>query len=129
MTDIATRPAAAAAGIRWDLSDLYSGQDDPSWGADLERILGDAVAFATRYRGTINVAGGPTAEHLRAALAEYEEIQERASRAGAYARLLYAADTASAEVRELVNRADNFSTQLRNHLLFFDLEWLELSDA
>lgn len=129
MTDVAARPAAAAEGIRWDLSDLYASQSDPAWGTDLDELLADAAAFAERYRGTINVAGGPAADHLRTALAAFEDIQERASRAGAFARLLYAADTASPEIRELVNRADNFSTQLRNHLLFFDLEWLDLSDA
>jgi oligoendopeptidase F len=128
MTELAAKPAAAE-GVRWDLSDLYASPSDPTWQSDLEQLLKDAAAFAERYRGTVNVPGGPAAEHLRQALETFEDIHERSSRAGAYARLLYAADTVSPEIRELVNRADNFSTQLRNHLLFFDLEWLEVAEA
>src|SRR5688500_17020453 len=124
MTELAAKPAAAAEGIRWDLSDLYASPSDPTWTKDLDQLLRDAAAFAERYRGTIAVPGGPAAEHMLEALKAFEDIHERASRAGAFSRLLYAADTVSPEIRELVNRADNFSTQLRNHLLFFDLEWL-----
>ena len=128
MTELASKPSSAE-GVRWDLSDLYASPSDPTWAQDLERILADAASFAERYRGTVNVPGGPKAGHLLGALQAFEDIHERASRAGAFARLLHAADTASTEIRELVNRADTFSTQLRNHLLFFDLEWLELPEA
>jgi oligoendopeptidase F len=129
MTDLAAKPASVAEGVRWDLSDLYKGPADPAWSKDLDQLLVDGAAFAERYRGTVAVAGGPDPAHLLEALKAFEEIHERASRAGAYARLLHAADTASAEIRQLVNRADTFSTQLRNHLLFFDLEWLEVAEA
>ena len=123
---VAARPAE---GVRWDLSDLFAGAGDPAWGAELEALLGEAAAFADRYRGTINVAGGPSAEHLLGALRAYEAIYDRASRAGAFSRLLHAADSADTAIRELVNRADAFSTELRNRLLFFDLEWLDVPEA
>ena len=129
----------AAEGVRWDLSDLFAGPGDPSWGKELEALLAEAAAFAERYRGTINpqvakrrgakrAPGGPAPEQLLEALRAYEAIHDRAARAGAFARLLYAADSASAETRELINRADAFATELRNRLLFFDLEWLEVPE-
>ncbi|HEY3078381.1 MAG TPA: M3 family oligoendopeptidase [Chloroflexota bacterium] len=129
-----------AEGVRWDLSDLFAGPSDPAWGEELAALLAAAAAFADQYRGTINpgraprpegtrVAGGPAPEHFLEALRAYESIYDRASRAGAFARLLYAADSADAGIRELVNRADAFSTELRNRLLFFDLEWLDVPEA
>jgi len=120
---------ATALVPRWDLSDLYLSPDDTRWASDLEAILGDARSFADTYRGAIAREGGPEAAHLLAALIAYEDLQERASRAGAYARLLYSVDTRDEVIRELVNRAERFSTELRNHLLFFDLEWLDVAEA
>jgi oligoendopeptidase F len=121
--------ATGAQGVRWDLSDLFAGPDDPCWGGELEGALADAAAFEGRYRGTINVPGGPPPEHLREALVAYEAVHTRSALAQSFARLLYAADASSAVHRELVARTDQFATELRNRLLFFDLEWLELPEA
>jgi oligoendopeptidase F len=120
---------AGAQGVRWDLSDLFAGPDDPRWTSELDGALADAAAFERRYRGTIDVAGGPPAEHLGAALVAYEAIHSRSALAQSFARLLYAADSSSTVHREMVARTDQFATELRNRMLFFDLEWLELSDA
>ena len=66
----------SAAGIRWDLGDLFASHDDPR----IESTLGDcrerAGAFAERYRGTIAVAGGPGPEHLLAAIRQLEALDE-----------------------------------------------------
>src|SRR5205823_10679211 len=113
-----------AQGVRWDLSDLFAGPDDPRWRSELEGALAAAAAFESRYRGTSNVPSGPPPEHLRAALIAYEAVHTRSALAQSFARLLYAADASSAVHRELVARADQFATELRNRLLFFDLEWL-----
>lgn len=121
--------AAGATGVRWDLSDLYAGPDDPAWQRTLDDCLADAAAFQDRYRGTIAVPGGPAAEHLLAAIRAYEEILDQSSRAQAFARLLFSADTASPVNRELVARSEAFSTELNNRLLFFELEWLKVSEV
>src|SRR5262249_7446042 len=118
-----------STGVRWDLGDLFAAPKDPTWAAAIDECLADASAFADRFRGTIGVPGGPSANHLRAALFDYEAIQDRAVRVQSFARLLYAADSASTEIRGLVARADQFGTELRNRLLFFDLEWLADADA
>ncbi len=49
----------AVAGVAWNLSTLYREVCDPAIDADLAAALARAEAFATRYRGTIDVAGGP----------------------------------------------------------------------
>jgi oligoendopeptidase F len=121
--------ATGAQGVRWDLSDLFAGPDDPAWAGELEGALADAAAFESRYRGTIDVPGGPPPEHLREALVAYEAVHTRSALAQSFARLLYAADSSSPVHRELVARTDQFATELRNRLLFFDLEWLEVAEA
>ncbi len=113
----------------WDLSDLFAGADDPLWPEALARCLVDALSFQSRYRGRIAVLGGPAAEDLRGALNEYAELLDRSSRAQAFARLVYAAETTNDQNRALFARADSFATELRNHLLFFDLEWLQVSEG
>ncbi|NJM41834.1 MAG: M3 family oligoendopeptidase, partial [Anaerolineae bacterium] len=46
-----------------------------------------------------------------------------------YAGLTYAADTSKNEHRALLQQTEELMTALRNQLLFFDLEWLEVPDA
>ena len=62
-------------------------------------------------------------------LEELEMIYEALGRVGGYAGLLYAADTAKPEYQDLEQRVEQRSTEIRNLLLFFELEWLKLDDA
>src|SRR5688572_20394378 len=85
-----TTTGGLAAGIRWDLSHLYAGPDDPQIEKDLSGALAAATAFAERYRGRVASLAAP---ELARALDELEALQEPAARAGSYAGLLFAADT------------------------------------
>jgi len=118
--------ANSAAGIRWDLSDLFSGHDDPRINAVLEECLKRAEGFSARFRGTLSRPGGPAPEHLLRGLEEWEEIEESLSRVSTYAGLLYAADSARAEYQDLEQKVEQRATEVRNLLLFFKLEWMEL---
>ncbi len=123
-----TRPVSGANGITWDLSDLYSGPDDPSLRADLDTALAQAEAFAKRYRGTIDVPGGPAPEHLAGALRDFEEILERAALPSIYAHLLHAADVRPPAHGALLAWTQERSTEIGTRLLFFQLEWIAVSD-
>src|SRR5437773_538919 len=48
-----------AAGVRWDLSHLYTGPDDPQIEKDLAGALAAANAFAERYRGRVALLAAP----------------------------------------------------------------------
>src|SRR5205823_3305478 len=124
-----TVPAKSAAGVAWDLGVLFSGPEDPRIGAALKEAADRVDEFERKYRGTINIEGGPTAEHLLEALREAESLQESLVKTSAYSQLLYAADTSKDAHRALVQRVEEAMTALRNKLLFFDLEWLEVADA
>ncbi|HEU5395110.1 MAG TPA: M3 family oligoendopeptidase, partial [Candidatus Methylomirabilis sp.] len=120
---------SSAAGITWDLTDLFASHDDPRIEATLEECRRRADAFAARYRGTIHWAGSPSAEALLAGLQELEAIQESLGRVGAYAGLLYASDTSRLEYQNLQQRVEEQGTDLANRLLFFELEWLSLEEG
>src|SRR5437667_4219095 len=79
-----------AAGVRWDLSHLYAGPDDPRIEKDLAGALAAPNDFAARHRGRVASLG---AAELARAVDELEAISEPSARVGAFAGLLFAADT------------------------------------
>jgi oligoendopeptidase F len=112
-----------AAGVRWDLSDLYADPDDPALEADLDRALAEARDFAERYRGQIAAL---EASALADAIDRFEALQEPLVRASAYAQLLFAADTSHPRHGALLQRVQERGTEIRNEVLFFELEWVAL---
>ena len=119
----------SAAGITWNLTDLFSSYDDPRIDATLNECHARAQSFADRYRGRIRDPETLTVDTLTQALHDLEIIHESVSRVGSYSGLLYAADTLSPEHQDLEQRVEQRSTAIRNLLLFFELEWLNLDDG
>jgi len=117
----ATGGAASAVGVSWDLSDLYAGPDDPQIEVDLDRAEAEAEAFAERYRGRMAELD---ATELSRAVDELEALNEHAARAGIYAGLLFAADTSLPRHGALMQHVQERSSQIKNALIFFDLEWV-----
>jgi oligoendopeptidase F len=118
----------SAAGIRWNLSDLFAAHDDPQIEATLKNCHGRAGAFAERFRSQMEQPNTLTAGILLQALNELETIYEALGRVGSYSGLLYAADTAKPEYQDLEQRIEQRSTEIRNQLLFFELEWLKCDE-
>ena len=117
-----------ASGVTWDLSDLFNGPDDPRLDEELASIDRASEAFALRFRGTIDVPGGPSAGWLRDGVAALEALHERQWRVGGYAHLNYDQDTRNEGARALSQRVEERLTAPRNALLFFDLEWMAVAD-
>ncbi len=121
-------PAKSAAGVNWDLAtSLFKAVDDPALDAALEQAGSDVAEFEKQYRGTIKK--GPPAVYLLEALKEAEALQTSLIKISAFASLTYAADTSKNDHRALLQKVEEALTALRNQLLFFDLEWLEVPDA
>ena len=115
-----------AAGVRWDLSDLFAGPDDPRIDADLDRALAAAREFAARHRGTLATLD---ARALAGAVDALETLQEPVARVGAYASLLFAADTATPRHGALLQHVQERGTAIHNELLFFELEWVAVDPS
>jgi len=115
--------------MTWDLSDLFSSPDDPRIDEVLDQATKTSEAFAARYRGTIDVAGGPNPEHLLGALQELEELIDQIDRVGGYSHLLFSADTSKSTSRDLEQKVRIKGTAIQNLLVFFELEWQKVADA
>jgi oligoendopeptidase F len=120
--------ASSAEGIRWNLNDLFTAAYDPQ----IENTLADcrtrAEAFAERVRPLMQNPQTLGAEDLLRALTDLEIIYEALGRVGSYAGLLYAADTVNPVHQDLEQKVEQRSTEVRNLLLFFELEWLKFDD-
>lgn len=127
MSNTASKPTSSAAGVAWNLSALFDAPDDPRIETSIAAAQRRAKAFAKAWRGKIKRK--PAAAALLKALQTYEAIQEDATRIGAYAHLVFAADTRPDAHRQLLQRVEAAGTALRNALLFFDLEWLEVPES
>jgi oligoendopeptidase F len=114
-----------AAGVRWDLRDLYSGPRDPALEADLERSLEAARAFERSYRGRVAAL---SAAGLGEAIDALEALNESLARALSYAGLLFAADTSDPQRGALLQRVQERGSEIRNTVVFFELEWVALDD-
>ncbi len=121
--------ASTAAGVAWNLEDLYAGVDDPTLPRDLEANLREAEAFGQKYRGTLHVPGGPAAVFLLAAIRDLEALCERLAKPVLFASLLHSAKTDDPRHGALLARTREAATAANQHLIFFDLEWIEVSDA
>ena len=105
----------------WDLSDLYDGPGDPRLDGDMEEAAPRAQQFERKYKSTI-ASDRLSAAHLRAALADYEDLLTLQYKPGAYASLLYSTDTTDPVRGALLQKTREFDSSISTHLVFFDLE-------
>ncbi len=115
-----TTPQVGAENVRWDLSDLYAGPDDPRLTADMAHTRTLATAFADTYRGRVATL---SATEMAQALTEYETIVRLLIQIGAYAFLAWSADTQNPELGKLMARKSDHGAEIEQTLLFFELEW------
>ncbi len=127
MSEVAERISIGTQGIRWDLSDLYLGLDDPQIKRDLETALSRARGFEIEYRGKMTSDGISSSMLLRA-LVELESITETLGKLLSYAYLEFAADTSNSTRGAFLKYVEERSTEIRKHLIFFELDWIALPD-
>lgn len=126
MQTLEATPTSSAMSVTWDLKDLYLSLDDPAIERDLRSALERTHAFEQKYRGRMRQ--GITPQSLYEALTELESIYEQMDKPLIYAHLLHASDTQNPKHGALLQSTQERHTQIRQHLLFFDLEWMDLPD-
>lgn len=114
-----------AENVRWDLSDLYAGIDDPNIDSDMQTTSEKADRFAETYRGKVVTLDD---EGLYGALVDYEAIGEAEYKLGYFAQLLWSTDTGNPRYGALLQRSREWMSQLRQKLMFFELEWTNAPD-
>jgi oligoendopeptidase F len=114
--------------VAWDLRPLLDGAgEDPDAAvtAMLTEARRRADAFAAAHAGNVAALDGPG---LVATMRELAEIQELLGRAGSYAMLNFAGDTADPPRGALLQKVQEGATGIETTLLFFELEWAALDD-
>lgn len=106
--------------VLWDLSDLYSSPDDPRIAADQATLTQQAEAFSKRYKGRLNTL---SAFDLATLITEYETINDTMGRLSSYAYLLWSTNTEEAVYGRLLQLVTEFSSEIGNRLVFFDVEY------
>src|SRR5262245_52485957 len=119
-------PAAGpAAGVRWNLADLYPEPADDAIERDLAAAEAAALRFAAAHRGRVAALDAPA---LARAVDELEALLDGPARAGAYAGLRFAADTATPANGARLQRVQERGSAVHNAVVFFELEWVALAD-
>lgn len=113
-----------AEGIRWNLADLYP--DSNTLESDLQGVAAAAEDFAQRYRGQVASLDD---SGLAASLKEFEALQERLVRAHTYSYLNWCTQMDDSKRGALLQKVREVSTHIRQKLLFFELEWVQLEDS
>src|SRR5690349_16457552 len=87
------------AGVAWNLEPLVDGQGEEGVRRQLAEGAERAEAFAARYAGRLAELD---ADGLRAAMRELAELHDLVGRAGSYASLRFAVDTADPQIGALL---------------------------
>lgn len=112
-------PELAFPNVRWDLSALFSGFDDPKVAKTWADAHTAADAFATKYRGKM---ASLTASELAQAIRELEHLFNEMSKPETYASLRFAVEADNAEVTAFMQEQSEKATEVRVKLIFVDLE-------
>lgn len=113
---------SGAEQITWNLSDLYSGTDDPLLKTEQEALISSAEVLAREYRGKVAQL---SAVQLKQALQQLENIYDGVGKLGSFAYLHWSTDTSDSERGKLLQSIQEFSSTLSQKLVFFEVEWLE----
>jgi oligoendopeptidase F len=109
--------------VRWDLSSIYSGIDDPRIDSDIAKFTKQAEAFNKSYRGKL-------ADKLGWAISDYSELEMLGGKVMIYLSLQQSLDVTNEVVKAKVAEAQNTMSQIQGeYLTFFELELVALDDA
>jgi oligoendopeptidase F len=110
---------------RWNLTDLFASPSDPRLEAafsELEEKTATFEARRTKLRPDF-----PEGE-FHAVLAQLEEINLLITRLYSFSGLWFAEDTQNQAAQSLAARIEQFSADLSNRILFFNIWWKDLDD-
>jgi len=114
-----------AADVAWDLEPLVGGRG----AAGVDALLDQADALATKVEARRGGIAELDAAGLALVMEQVAEMQDHIGRAGSYAGLRFAVDTADPERGALMQRVEERATAIGTRVLFLELEWAALPDA
>ncbi|MFW5928351.1 MAG: M3 family metallopeptidase, partial [Thermoplasmatota archaeon] len=119
--------SSSADGVKWDLSDLYEDHEDSNIQNDIKKALDEAERFREDFKGKVE-NGQLTASEFEQAMNRYEDIYERIAKVYSFAQLYYSLDTQDPDRGALVQKSQKKMSDVKNKLVFFELEWQNLDE-
>jgi oligoendopeptidase F len=110
---------------RWELNDLYPGQDTPEMKKAFEELEAQITAFEA-FREKLDPQ--MDVEEFMTAVESQEKSTRLAYRIGQFANLQFSADTQDQDVQAFHAKVQQFMAGLQNKSLFFSLWWKSLED-
>jgi oligoendopeptidase F len=118
-------PTTGAENIIWDLSDLYSGYDDPAIEADTADLQALLADFVRTYKGKL---AHMSASDYHNAYVAMEAIYELVSKQYTFASLQFSTNATNPQVGAFLQRCMELYTDVQQQLVFFEVEWNALPD-
>ena len=107
--------------IAWDLTDIFTGYNDPKISETMNALIEETDEFIKKYKGNVNTAN-VSAQNLHDLLVEYEKILVGKDELELFCGNLFNANTTIPESKALFNKYKNFDTKLSKNLTFLELE-------
>jgi oligoendopeptidase F len=123
---MSSKPARTADSVLWDLSDLYASPTDPAIASDQATLRHAAAAFSSSYKGKLD---GLSAKEFAKAMREYERMSDLLGKMGSYAYLLWSTNTEDPANGKLLQQITEFSSEISQLLVFFDVDYLAIPDS
>ena len=111
-----------ATDIGWDIEPLLDG-------VEIDVLVDRAVVVAAEIAAVRGRVSSIDAGELCAIMRHFETLADLLGRAGNYAALRFAVDTADPQNGSRMAHFEQRATAISTQLLFFDLEWAALDDA
>ncbi|MBA7520364.1 hypothetical protein ES705_12460 [subsurface metagenome] len=107
--------------IAWDLTEIFSGHDDPKITECMNNLSNKATELVNNYKGKINYTEF-TPEKLLELFKIQEEFQADIGELDLYKNRLYSANMIIPENEALKNHIDDFTTKISKDLAFLELD-------
>lgn len=120
--ETARKKASKEGKTRWDLSELFRGDDDPGIDKNMQKVRRQADAFVAKWKARRDYLTSPTA--LREALDEYERWKRGYGPdgdAGYYFWLRNQEERNNPDLKARMNKIEELSRKIENDVQFFHL--------
>ncbi|MFX0043856.1 MAG: M3 family oligoendopeptidase [Candidatus Hodarchaeota archaeon] len=107
--------------IAWDLTEIFSGPDDPKITTTMDSLSRRANEFINNYKGII-IGDDFDSQKLLELFQRREEFQADLAELNLYTNKLYSGNMTIPESEALKNRVEDFGTKISKELAFLELD-------
>jgi len=107
--------------IAWDLTEIFSGHDDPKLQETMNILMEDTDEIIKEYKGNV-CTDNFSAQNLHDLLVKYEKILAGKEELELFCWNLFNANTTIPESKALINKYRKFDTKFSKNLTFVELE-------